>query len=625
MIASLSLVAATFAVVAAASPAQADPTDPNYCVPAATPSVASDAHYESLFTRSGPGWTGADGGVSTLLPDGRDSWIFSDTWLGTTTGISPNRTRNIATTPFVRSSMLLQTGDNLTLNKEAAATVPTSLIPSSGGTWWWPNDPVVEGNVLRVPVYQMANGGAEPFPFVFTGIQGIATFSLPALNFVSITTVATDPALPIYGQSIVQSGGYDYVYAGDSEGGLSSFAKVARVPVGQLSNASAWQWDTGADWSSDPHDAQDIAAGNPQAVVQRSAGYAMFSIPNFSNQMTASYACSPVGPWSPAQAAYTLPQVAGNEFAYGSAVHPESDDPSGNLLVSYDTNSLDPADVTHVDDYRPHFIRVGLAPMTSQESDLAVTSISETPAGVRPGRVTTFHATLKNVGAAATPVDAVTGVGFYMDGRRVAASSSNSTPLQPGASLNVTGAWTATAGAHSLVAKADDTGLIHESNEANNNSTAAAFTVVPWPVAPIRINPGGPAWKDSAGHAWAADTSYSGGATAISWTAVAGSIDGFVMQTERSGMSGYHVPIANGTYHLSLYFSENYWTKKGQRVFSVTAEGVKIINNLDIFAAVGKNRALIKKFTVKVKDNSLDLGFTATKDRAKIGGIEITT
>jgi hypothetical protein len=634
-IASLSLVLSTFAIVGGASPAQADvPTNPNYCLPAAAPGVQSDAHYESLFTRSGPGWTGADGGVSALLPDGRDSWIWSDTWLGTASGVAPNRTRDIAKTPFVRSSMLLQTGDNLVLNKEAAASVPTSLIPpSTDGTWWWPNDPVVEGNVLQVPVYQMTSGGSDPFPFVFTGIQGIATFTLPGLNFVGITTIASDPALPIYGQSIVQSGGYDYVYGGDSEGGLSSFTKVARVPIGQLTTASAWQWSTGTDWSSDPHDAQDVAFGNPQAVVQRASGYAMFSIPNFSNQMTVSYACDPLGPWSPAQAAYTLPQVAGNEFAYGSAVHPESDDPSGNLLVSYDTNSLDSSDVNRVDDYRPHFLRVGLPAMASQQSDLVVTSVSSTPAGVpRPGQATTLHATIKNIGTATTPVDAPTGVGFYLDGKRIAWNTTNMTPLQPGASLAITanagvsakGIWTATAGTHSLVAKADDTSQIFESNEANNSATIS-LTVVPWPKAPIRINAGGPAWTDSAGHAWSADNSFSGGTTDIIWTAVTGSIDGFVLQTERYGMTGYHVPIANGTYHLNLYFSENYWTKKGARVFSVTAEGVKIINNLDIFAKVGKGKALIDKFTVKVTDNSLDLGFTATKDHAKIGGIEITT
>ncbi len=632
MLASFSVALVTFAAIGSASPAHADePADPNYCRPAAAPAVQSDAHYEDLFTRSGPGWTGADGGVSTLLPDGRDSWIFSDTWLGTTAGIPPNRTRNIATTPFVRSSMLLQTGNQLTLNKQAAAKVPTSLIPGVAGTWWWPNDPVVEGNVLRVPVYQMADGGADPFPFVFTGVQGIATFSLPALNFVSITIIAIDPTLPIYGQSIVQTPDFDYVYAADAEGGLSTFTKVARIPRGQLGNADAWTWSTGTDWSQDPHAAVDIAAGSPQAVVQRASGYAMYSIPIFSNQLTVSYACDPLGPWSPAQDTYTIPQVDGvNKFAYGAAVHPESDDPSGNLLVSYDMNSFDPADASKADTYRPHFLRVGLAPLASQESDLVVTSVSASPGGVRPGQAATLHATIKNVGAAATPVGAMTGVGFSIDGKRVAWSTSNTTPIQPGASLAVTAnagvngkaTWTATAGKHTLLATADDTKQILESNEANN-SAGRSFTVTPGPTAPIRINAGGPAWRDSARHLWAADTDYQRGWKAISWKAVAGSIDGFVLQTERYGMSGYHIPLANGTYHLNLYFSENFYAKKGARIFSVTAEGKKIINNLDIFARVGKNRALVTKFTVKVTGSSLDLGFTSTRDLAKIGGIEV--
>jgi hypothetical protein len=621
---------ATFTAVLAATvtvgfvaPAQADvASDPTYCQPLTAPTVASDIGYDQLFTRSGPGWTGADGGVSTLLPDSRDAWIFDDTWLGTTTGTPPNRTREIAATPFVRSSMLLQTGNTLTLNKEASSAVPTSLIPSADGTWWWPNDPVVEGNLLEVPVYQMTAGGSDPFPFVFTGVQAIATFTLPALNFVSMTTVMTDPALPIYGQSIVQTPDYDYVYAGDTEGGLSSNTKVARVPRGELTSPNAWTWFTGSDWSSDPHDAQDVGSGNPEAVVQRASGYAMFSIPNFSNQLTVSYGCSPLGPWSPAQTAYTMPQVAGNEFAYGAAVHPESDDAGGNLLVSYDTNSLDPADAGNADDYRPRFIRVGLAPAVSQQPDLVVTSVS-TPAGLHPGQPATFTAVVKNVGAAATPVNAATSLGFYVDGKRVALNTSNTSPIQPSATLALSGTWIATAGKHSVAAKVDDTSQILESNEADNAAAAAAFTVTPWPTAPIRINAGGPTWRDAAGHVWAADVDYKGGGTDISWKAVAGSPDGFVLQTERTGMSGYHIPMANGTYHLNLYFAENWLASKGARVFSVNAENNRLFTNLDIFAKVGRYHALVEKFTVTVKDNSLDLAFAAARNLAQIGGIEI--
>ncbi len=88
-------------------------------------------------------------------------------------------------------------------------------------------------------------------------------------------------------------------------------------------------------------------------------------------------------------------------------------------------------------------------------------------------------------------------------------------------------------------------------------------------------------------------------------------------------MTSYHIPLADGTYHLNLMFAENYYTKRGTRVFTVKAEGATILSNFDIFAKVGKNHADIESFVVKVTGNRLDLGFSATKDLAKISAIEI--
>lgn len=642
----VAVLAAGTAVLAMAAvgvvPADAAPSAPgaanpsasvNYCAPAAAPTVTTDANYEALFTRSGPGWTGADGGVSTLLPDGRGDWVFSDTWLGTATGSAPDRWRDVAASPFVRSSMLTQTGSSLTLDSQALQIPAASMLPAGANDWWWPNDPVVEGNFLRVPVYQMTNGGAMPFPFVFTGLQGIATFSLPSLSFVSITTLATDPNLPIYGQSIFASGGYDYIWSSDSAG-LVSYGHVARVPVGQLSNTSAWTYFTGTSWSSDPYASARISNGNPQAIVQRAGGYVMFSVPTFSNVMTSSYACSPAGPWSPATDAYTIPQVSGDEYAYGPAVHPEIDNASGQLLVSYDTNSLS-ASASNVDLYRPHFVRVGLAPMPQQESDLTVTSVSASvpnnPRTLRPGQVATLHATIKNTGSAATPVGTMVGVGFYVDGARVAWTTTMRNALMPGASLSVTpdagaaGAATMTlaAGTHSLRATVDDTSQILESNETDNSATTS-LAVIPWPVPPIRVNAGGSAaYRDSAGRVWAADTNFVGGSTDFSNTRVSGTGTSLVLQSERYGMSAYHIPIANGTYHLHLIFAETIYSKKGQRVFNVSVQGATVLRNFDIFAKVGHNAADVESFTAKVTGNSLDLGFTAVKDLPKISAIEI--
>src|SRR5919197_2878706 len=47
-------------------------------------SVGTDAALSSTFTtygHSGDGWTGADSTYSARLPDGRDLWMFSDTFL----------------------------------------------------------------------------------------------------------------------------------------------------------------------------------------------------------------------------------------------------------------------------------------------------------------------------------------------------------------------------------------------------------------------------------------------------------------------------------------------------------------------------------------------------------------
>ena len=54
------------------------------CQPTVRPSASVDASLTQLFAdQAGPGWLGADGTYSTELPDGRESFVFSDTLIGT--------------------------------------------------------------------------------------------------------------------------------------------------------------------------------------------------------------------------------------------------------------------------------------------------------------------------------------------------------------------------------------------------------------------------------------------------------------------------------------------------------------------------------------------------------------
>src|SRR5438067_8684992 len=91
----------------------------------------------------------------------------------------------------------------------------------------------------------------------------------------------------------------------------------------------------------------------------------------------------------------------------------------------------------------------------------------------------------------------------------------------------------------------------------------------------VRINCGGPAYTDAAGHNWLADTYFVGGTKySFGTKSVAGTNDPALYQTERYAANlVYNIPVTNGSYTVTLLFAEMYFTAAGQRVFSVALEG----------------------------------------------------
>jgi hypothetical protein len=127
---------------------------------------------------------------------------------------------------------------------------------------------------------------------------------------------------------------------------------------------------------------------------------------------------------------------------------------------------------------------------------------------------------------------------------------------------------------------------------------------------------------------WLADTSYSGGR--VYWTnrpiSNAGSVPQIVYQTSRTGAFNYVFSnLANGKYQIIFYFAEPIYSRAGQRVFSVYAEGALALANFDIYAAArGTLKAVTRSIVVKVTDgNGLTLSFIPSKMEALVCGIEI--
>ena len=119
---------------------------------------------------------------------------------------------------------------------------------------------------------------------------------------------------------------------------------------------------------------------------------------------------------------------------------------------------------------------------------------------------------------------------------------------------------------------------------------------------------------------------------------MAGTDDPDLYLTQRSGSGpgkrrgfAYAIPVdESGVYMVRLYFAEPYWGAPGgpegdagRRIFSVTAEGETLIEDLDVYAEVGELTALVKQAEVEVQDGELNLSFTASEGEPIVAAIEV--
>lgn len=158
---------------------------------------------------------------------------------------------------------------------------------------------------------------------------------------------------------------------------------------------------------------------------------------------------------------------------------------------------------------------------------------------------------------------------------------------------------------------------------ATTTTAATAATV----ASPLRVSTAPAAVTDSAGQTWRARTGFTGGRYAQSYDAsmqIAGTSDQALYRHELVGMSRYAAAVPAGTYRVTLKMREFWWTKAGQRVFDVDAEGRRALSGVDIVKAVGKDRAYDRSFDTTVTDGTLDLGFSATADVALVSALQIT-
>jgi hypothetical protein len=100
-----------------------------------------------------------------------------------------------------------------------------------------------------------------------------------------------------------------------------------------------------------------------------------------------------------------------------------------------------------------------------------------------------------------------------------------------------------------------------------------------------------------------------------------------VYQHGRSGIVTYTIPgLTAGTqYTVLLHFAETYFTAAGDREFNVAINGTSVLSNLDIYATVGANAALVKTFTATANSSGdIVIAFTmGAANQPLVMGIEV--
>jgi hypothetical protein len=304
-------------------------------------------------------WTGADGSYSVTLPDGRVAWIWSDGFLGR---VNEDGSRPLDA-PFVNNSIVLQEGSSLTTTLHGGTEEqPTTLIvPTDGSDWYWPQEGVVEGDVLRVFLQGFVRTGPDPFDFEWTG-NDIATFSLPDLSLVGVEAAPSENHV-MYGAAVVEQGGFTYVY-GVEDRPFVNYLHLARATGGVT---GAWEYQGPDGWSPDPADSMRLLenVGNGFSVTPFRGRFVLVTFQDsdfFGTQIVAHVACSFEGPWGPEIPVYRASEHGGGLVTYNAHAH-EGRARDGGLLLTYDVNTLRAQDLWRdVTIYRPRFLSLSLRP-----------------------------------------------------------------------------------------------------------------------------------------------------------------------------------------------------------------------------------------------------------------------
>jgi hypothetical protein len=286
----------------------------------------------------GWGWVAGDNDISLQLPDGRTVYFFNDSFYGYN-DVSENEFNNTGSR-FLRNAMVVEEDDGLLYSYYSGSQETTTRFfesieasPDAGiDNFYWVGDAVFQNGEVLVYLVELLNteGGATA-----TGRTYIGRLSYPELEIIDIYPQEN---FAFGYEAFFAEGNYYYLYKTIATGIWTSETVVARCERNDLlGNQGTWRFYDGSQWQSNPEAVQAINEMRAESFVRLQPGnYVQITMPVLSREIKASFAPTPVGPWTEPQLIYEIPDD--QEYWY-YLPNIQYQLPNGKFQISYSTNS----------------------------------------------------------------------------------------------------------------------------------------------------------------------------------------------------------------------------------------------------------------------------------------------
>lgn len=353
--------------------------------------------WTELMERSS-GWFGADGIFSIPLdgkeeqevPDKKTLFIFSDSYIGEVVNNvpQPGNTMVNNTVAWLNGCEPDKSSIQFDYKKGKHGEPESYFVPnnknSKEGEFFWLGDGFInheKGNALYIFAYHVHKTGPQVFDFEATNVAILKIKNPTPETIANYEQIPTNLGFdhPSLGKVYFGSGifvntkkakapcpdGFVYIY-GIAEGKKSLLA--ARVKPKDFENLNRWLFWDGEKWVNDVHAVAPITNGvsNELSVTPTEYGtyFLTFTVLGISDKIGIRVGETPIGPFGEIMEVYTCPEFKEKGLLpYNAKAHYHLSKP-GELLVSYNTITLNFWEDIQKDAtiYHPRFVKVKYYP-----------------------------------------------------------------------------------------------------------------------------------------------------------------------------------------------------------------------------------------------------------------------